>query len=388
MTMTRRALSAGYMPLSATMLITLCCGTASAAAASIFAGPLPLGSCKVWHHMALRGGGNSMGASGEAITEEQAGEELIKAAIVNNILGLEPAGINILIQSGAPVNYMDMWKRTPLHYGAREGQTDACERLVELGGDLTAEDFLGRTPLHLAARKGFADLVVVLANLGSDINHPDRNPWPNNGGRTPMHWAAYKGHAEVVLRLIELGADKEAEDCMKRTPLHWAARRGATDCVQVLLLEGANVHAIDAKQMKPVNLANSKESNSATQHMLHLATLKHTLPTSMPAFPPQPIPQQDLHAQHLEHPPAMPVSAGTARLAKNLAATAPPTQAKAAAAAAAAPATTQRPAASPVFVKTSAAAAAAPQAPQAYAAAPPKAPPAGVVGGWVGGGGG
>lgn len=69
--------------------------------------------------------------------------------------GLDPAGLNLLIQSGAPVNYQDMWKRTPLHYAAREGQAEACQRLVELGADLTAQDFLGRTPLHLAARKGY-----------------------------------------------------------------------------------------------------------------------------------------------------------------------------------------------------------------------------------------
>ena len=36
-------------------------------------------------HLALRGGGNALGANGEAITEEQAGEELIKAATANNI---------------------------------------------------------------------------------------------------------------------------------------------------------------------------------------------------------------------------------------------------------------------------------------------------------------
>jgi ankyrin repeat protein len=74
------------------------------------------------------------------------------------VQGLDPAGLNLLIQSGAPVNYQDMWKRTPLHYAAREGQAEACQRLVELGADLTAQDFLGRTPLHLAARKGYYEL--------------------------------------------------------------------------------------------------------------------------------------------------------------------------------------------------------------------------------------
>jgi len=36
-------------------------------------------------NLALRGGGNALGANGNAITEEQAGEELIKAASGNNI---------------------------------------------------------------------------------------------------------------------------------------------------------------------------------------------------------------------------------------------------------------------------------------------------------------
>lgn len=109
----------------------------------------------------LYGGGNTLGVDGEAITEEQAGEELIKATTQNNIEGLDPAGINLLVQSGAPVNYQDMWKRTPLHYaarsacvasagrgpvltlGIRDGHLLAAKRLVELGGDLTAQDFLG-----------------------------------------------------------------------------------------------------------------------------------------------------------------------------------------------------------------------------------------------------
>ena len=53
----------------------------------------------------LRGGGNSLGTDGDAITEEQAGEELIKAATSGDVHGLEPAGIEYLIQAGAPVNY-------------------------------------------------------------------------------------------------------------------------------------------------------------------------------------------------------------------------------------------------------------------------------------------
>ncbi|KAJ1490942.1 ankyrin repeat-containing domain protein [Baffinella frigidus] len=193
--------------------------------------------------LALRGGGSALGSDGDAITEEQAGEELIKAAVEANIDGLDPAGLNLLVQAGAPVNYQagapvhyqagapvnyqDMWKRTPLHYAAREGQLAAITRLVELGGDLTAQDFLARTPLHLAARKvdflsrtplhlaarkGHADAVVLLTELGSDINHPDKNPWPNNSGRTALHWACYKGHPEVVWRLCEQGADLEGAD--------------------------------------------------------------------------------------------------------------------------------------------------------------------------------
>ena len=55
--------------------------------------------------LALRGGGNALGTDGEAITEEQIGEELIKAATSGDVHGLEPAGIEYLVQAGAPVNY-------------------------------------------------------------------------------------------------------------------------------------------------------------------------------------------------------------------------------------------------------------------------------------------
>jgi len=135
-----------------------------------------------------------------------------------------------------------------------------------------------------------------LVKLGSVIDHPDKNPWPNNGGRTPLHWACYKGHADIVAKLCELGADKEAVDLMKRTPLHWAARRGNADCVQVLLYMGANVHAVDSKSLKPLNLANSKESNQATQALLHSATIRGNIPTSIPEFASKPVPQPVVRA--------------------------------------------------------------------------------------------
>ena len=67
--------------------------------------------------------------------------------------------IRALIQAGVPVDHSGGdYQQTALHYAAREGQTEACQRLVELGADLTAQDFLGRTPLHLAARKGYYEL--------------------------------------------------------------------------------------------------------------------------------------------------------------------------------------------------------------------------------------
>jgi hypothetical protein len=57
-------------------------------------------------HLSLRGGGNTLGGTdGEALTEEQVGEELIKAATSGDVHGLEPAGIEYLVQAGAPVNY-------------------------------------------------------------------------------------------------------------------------------------------------------------------------------------------------------------------------------------------------------------------------------------------
>jgi len=98
----RRALLS--VTVSLVVLLPACCAAAAATAAAAAAwcegasrfssGPrsAPLLRCGGVHcsgerqaHLALRGGGNSLGSNGEAITEEQAGEELIKAATANNI---------------------------------------------------------------------------------------------------------------------------------------------------------------------------------------------------------------------------------------------------------------------------------------------------------------
>jgi hypothetical protein len=68
-------------------------------------GGLPSSRLPAPRLLSLRGGGNSLGVDGEAITEEQAGEELIKAATSGDVHGLDPAGIEYLVQAGAPVSY-------------------------------------------------------------------------------------------------------------------------------------------------------------------------------------------------------------------------------------------------------------------------------------------
>jgi len=78
---TRRATLGAAAPLAALLLPC----AAAAAAAAWCEGAARAGGPRKVGHLALRGGGNALGPNGEAITEEQAGEELIKAATANNI---------------------------------------------------------------------------------------------------------------------------------------------------------------------------------------------------------------------------------------------------------------------------------------------------------------
>ncbi|XP_047100839.1 potassium channel KOR2-like [Schistocerca piceifrons] len=68
-----------------------------------------------------------------------------------------------LPQSADGPNTRDRYMRTPLHYAAENGRTEAVAFLLEVGANKGATDNYGRTPLDLARRNSHQQLVDILS---------------------------------------------------------------------------------------------------------------------------------------------------------------------------------------------------------------------------------
>ncbi|TKY86131.1 hypothetical protein EX895_004956 [Sporisorium graminicola] len=89
----------------------------------------------------------------------------------------------------------------PLHFAAKEGQTDIVRWLItEAGAIVEMEDREGETPLHKAAMAGKLSVTSVLLSHGADANAKDTDGW------TALHNACSRGYLDLVRLLIDRGS--------------------------------------------------------------------------------------------------------------------------------------------------------------------------------------
>jgi ankyrin repeat protein len=96
--------------------------------------------------------------------------------------------VALLVNAKADPAMQDKWGRTPVHWVAKEGNLEALQALLQLGGasdpalKLVDED--QRTPLHIAAAFGHVPLVETMVARGADVSAVDAI------GSTALHMAA------------------------------------------------------------------------------------------------------------------------------------------------------------------------------------------------------
>ena len=133
---------------------------------------------------------------------------------------------------------------------ASMGDTDAVEKLVELGADVNARNDQGMTALISATRwRGNEEVVDKLIELGADVNAKDIK------GDTALMKAAYYNRNKIIEKLIEAGADINAKNKKGYTALHWAADHGGIDTMEMLIELGADVNARDNDGWTALNIA-------------------------------------------------------------------------------------------------------------------------------------
>jgi ankyrin repeat protein len=118
---------------------------------------------------------------------------------------------------------------TALMNAARNGDTEAVRKMLDLGAEADQKTSKGKTALMLAAAGGYTDTVKLLADRGADVNTRD------NYDTTAIIAAATAGHPETSVTLLSYGADPLFKDTSGGSALSNATFFGHTDTVLAML---------------------------------------------------------------------------------------------------------------------------------------------------------
>ncbi len=118
---------------------------------------------------------------------------------------------------------------TALMNAARNGDTEAVRKMLDLGAEVDQKTSKGKTALMLAAAGGFTDTVKLLIDRGADVNTRD------NYDTTAMIAAATAGHPETAATLVAYGADPFFKDTSGGSALSNATFFGHTETVLAIL---------------------------------------------------------------------------------------------------------------------------------------------------------
>lgn len=195
------------------------------------------------------------------------------------------------------VSIVDPCSQTPLHFAAKLGNLEVCQKLLSVSAHARCTDNSGATPLHLASAAGasfelldvlkadietpdnegntplaFAsspDIVRSLVRLRAGVNHTNHN------GQTALSLAVSHGAVELVACLIELQAHAQAEDNDGNTPLHCAAELFSVNTrriVQYLLDAHASCDRVNKAGETALEVAKRAEASSAVLQLLRDAS--------------------------------------------------------------------------------------------------------------------
>lgn len=132
-----------------------------------------------------------------------------------------------------PVNSINSFRMTPLHYAMSSG-TSIPTLLLNCGAYVDAQDSGGKTPLMYACGYNNADVAKLLLDRGASTRTFD------SSGDTTLHHAA-RGKCLSVLRVLlrQTRGDPNSPNFLDETPLHLACATGSHTAVRFLLESGA-----------------------------------------------------------------------------------------------------------------------------------------------------
>lgn len=124
---------------------------------------------------------------------------------------------------------------TPLHRAVALGSLDDVKGLVESGANLEAVDWWQRTPWLVAVKCGDLEKAQYLVDCGADFNVTGKN------GASPLNFAIESLQIPMLEWLIKLGINVESSADCCITPLMIAVRAEDANAVNVLVAAGADI---------------------------------------------------------------------------------------------------------------------------------------------------
>ena len=213
------------------------------------------------------------GSSGDT---EQDGDRVPRGLIFAAMRGWKLT-FNAMIQSGVPIDDMDDFGRTALHYASERGHSNAVRFLLEHGSNVKAYTnrasgfSSGSTALHLAVTNGHVDAVQILCEHGASPNAAEQLY-----GHSPLHLAATYGHPDTIEKLVDCGADINREDRQGWTPLDYAIASRQKDAETSLRALGA----LGDRRLTGVGMNVPRSAWEAHEQQITLGRILHRLPPS------------------------------------------------------------------------------------------------------------
>jgi ankyrin repeat protein len=147
-------------------------------------------------------------------------------------------------------------KQTPLHLAARDGYSQAIDKLLKLGADVTIKDAHGQTPLIAAITSerstSIRSLIEGMKQRKISVDGPT-----DNKGFAPLHVALQANYITqmTIIGLLDAGANVNLRAPGGDTALHMAVAKGRTDIIQLLLSRGADPTLVNTANASALDVA-------------------------------------------------------------------------------------------------------------------------------------
>jgi len=159
--------------------------------------------------------------------------------------------VELLLESGAHVDYRNKAGNTPLLEACSQGHVDVARYLLDHNANIDAPtETTSDSALTWACTLGNEAIVELLLERTSNVEHRTKD------GCTALMFAALAGHVKVAAMLLDHSAEINVEsDSNKDSPLTFACWKGHCDVVELLLERDANIEHRTKEGFTPLMFA-------------------------------------------------------------------------------------------------------------------------------------